>query len=96
MTSVMCGGASRCVIASCDGAEYELAVAGEYKEKAMDFLQNHWQAAALKSLADVGVLLLYCLVAPWALVCCDTRCNCLVLVHEVLFTSMRVSAHTVG
>lgn len=38
-------------------AEMEQAAAGKYKEKAMEFLQSHWQASALKSLAGSKVQL---------------------------------------
>jgi hypothetical protein len=33
-------------------AEYELAMEGAYKERATEFLESHWQADALASLAQ--------------------------------------------
>lgn len=60
-------------------AELELAVAGKYREKAMDFLQSHWQAAALKSLADVKVLIPCLLVAVTRCFWLAATCSCVVL-----------------
>lgn len=53
----------------------------------MDFLQSHWQAAALKSLADMMVLRLCCLVAcmlptaPQHTLC--KPCHCLTFCYSL-------------
>ena len=45
----------QCWNPSVRNAEYKKAMAGEYKERATEFLESHWQRDALASLARHGV-----------------------------------------
>ena len=47
---------------SVHNAEYKKAMAGEYKERATEFLESHWQRDALASLARHGVRICFSLL----------------------------------